>query len=246
VAKTVDVSLGIVGSGTVVDPRYDLRADWDEADSSSFRYIRNKPSLIGDVQVNRSSVVQNGVANIPIGSTSQYGVYKVSNAYGTNVYNGCLQVVRASDASVKSGSGSGRPIVPDVQHSSAFYGLARAAGDSTQSASSNAVGVYTESAKSAISQMLGGAINISGTVINLTAKAGVRYICIGDVSQLTFTPSATGICDVRFTSGSTATVLTVPSTVLWPDWFDPTALEANTTYELNVMDGKYGAVATWS
>lgn len=244
--KTIQFSLSVSNKQLVVDPRYDLRADWDEADSSSFRYIRNKPSLIGDVQVNGSSVVQNGVANIPIGSTSQYGVYKVSNAYGTNVYNGCLQIMRASDASIKSGSGSGRPIVPDVQHAAAFYGLAKAAGDSTLSASSNPIGSYTEGAKSAISQMLGGAISISGTVISLTAKAGVRYICTMDVSELTFTPSATGICDVRFTSGSTATVLTVPSTVLWPDWFDPTALEANTTYEINVMDGVYGAVAIWS
>lgn len=88
-------------------------------------------------------------------------------------------------------------------------------------------------------------VTVSGSTPSITAQANTRYIC-GTVSTLTFTPSATGICDVRFTSGSTATVLTVPSTVRWPDWFDPTALEANTTYELNVMDGVYGAVAIWS
>jgi hypothetical protein len=88
-------------------------------------------------------------------------------------------------------------------------------------------------------------VTVSGSTPSITATANTRYIC-GTVTTLTFTPSQSGICDVRFTSGSTATVLTVPSTVLWPDWFDPTALEANTVYEINIMDGKYGAVATWS
>lgn len=88
-------------------------------------------------------------------------------------------------------------------------------------------------------------VTVSGSTPSITAQANTRYIC-GTVTTLTFTPSATGICDVRFTSGSTATVLTVPSTVLWPDWFDQTALEANTRYEINIMDGIYGAVAAWS
>ena len=88
-------------------------------------------------------------------------------------------------------------------------------------------------------------VTVTGSTPSITATANTRYIC-GTVSTLTFTPSASGICDVLFTSGSTATVLTVPSTVLWPDWFDPTVLEANTRYEINIMDGIYGAVAAWS
>lgn len=88
-------------------------------------------------------------------------------------------------------------------------------------------------------------VTVSGSTPSITAQTNTRYIC-GTVSTLTFTPSETGICDVIFQSGSTATVLTVPSTVLWPDWFDPTALEANTVYELNVLDGVYGAVAIWT
>ena len=49
----------------------------------------------------------------------------------------------------------------------------------------------------------------------------------------------------RFTSGSTATVLTVPNTVKWPDWFSGT-LEANRVYEINIMDGIYGVVMSWA
>ena len=86
---------------------------------------------------------------------------------------------------------------------------------------------------------------VSGTTPSITARADHRYKC-GEVSTLSFTPSATGCCDVIFTSGSTPTVLTVPNTVKFPDWFDATSLDANTVYEINVLDGVYGAVATWT
>ena len=86
---------------------------------------------------------------------------------------------------------------------------------------------------------------MSGATPTITAATNTRYIC-GEVTLLNFTPSVSGICDVRFTSGSTATVLTVPNTVKFPDWFDPTSLETNTVYEINVLDGVYGAVMTWA
>lgn len=87
-------------------------------------------------------------------------------------------------------------------------------------------------------------VNVSGTTPTITAQADTRYIC-GEVATLDFTPSASGICDVVFTSGATATVLTVPSTIKWANGFDPTSLDANTTYELNVMDG-LGVASAWT
>ena len=45
--------------------------------------------------------------------------------------------------------------MPVKQHRSVFYGLACAAGDTTQSESSNPVGQYTDEAKAAIRAMLG-------------------------------------------------------------------------------------------
>lgn len=90
---------------------------------------------------------------------------------------------------------------------------------------------------------VGSVVTVSGTTPTITALSGVRYIC-GEVSTLDITPCASGICDIVFTSGSTATVLTLPSTVKFPDGaFTP---EANTTYELNIMDGVYGAVMAWT
>jgi hypothetical protein len=69
------------------------------------------------------------------------------------------------------------------------------------------------------------------------------------VATLDIVTPASGIVDVVFTSGSTPTVLTVVpptgQTLKWANGFDPTALEANTTYEINVCDG-LGVVASWT
>lgn len=85
---------------------------------------------------------------------------------------------------------------------------------------------------------------VSGASPTITAQANHRYIC-GEVTSISITPCASGICDVVFTSGSTVTVLTLPSTVKMPEWWDGTC-EANTVYEINVMDGIYGTVMAWT
>ena len=87
-------------------------------------------------------------------------------------------------------------------------------------------------------------VNVEGTTPVITAAKNTMYVC-GTLETLSFTPSATGISAIRFTSGSTATVLTVPNTVKWPDWFSGT-LEANRVYEINIMDGIYGVVMSWA
>lgn len=202
---------------------------------------------ISDVQINGTSVVTNGVAEIPFMSGSNYGVARLDNDYGVGIgVVHQLTIQKARDVTIKAGTGTGSlymPIVPFTQHQAVFYGLAKAAGDTTQSASSNAVGTYTEEAKSAISDMLNGAVQVSGTTPTITALSGVRYVC-GEVATLDITPCASGICDIVFTSGSTATVLTLPSTVKFPDGaFTP---EADTTYEINILDGVYGAVMAWT
>lgn len=90
---------------------------------------------------------------------------------------------------------------------------------------------------------------VTGSTPSIAAQADHRYIC-GEVSTLAITTPASGIIDIVFESGSTPTVLTVtpPSgmTMKWANGFDPTALEANTVYEINIMDGVYGVAAAWT
>jgi len=92
-------------------------------------------------------------------------------------------------------------------------------------------------------------VTVSGATPTINALPGVRYIC-GEVSTLDITLPASGIIDVVFHSGSTPTVLTVTPptgmTMKWANGFDPSALEADTTYEINIMDGCLGVAGTWS
>lgn len=87
-------------------------------------------------------------------------------------------------------------------------------------------------------------VNIAETTPTIVAEEGTQYIC-GEVSTLSFTPCNSGICDIIFESGSIATVLTIPNTLKFPEWFDSTTLETNMIYEINVMNGTYGTVISW-
>lgn len=206
-------------------------------------YVTPQEEPVTDIKINGTSAVQNGIANIPLASTNSPGVSGLKQWGGLKTDNGNLYVEVASDAHVKAGTSLYTPIVPGRQHAAAFYGLAKAAGDTTQAQSENVVGTYTDNAKAAIYDMLNAPVTVSGTTPTITAKSGISYVC-GEVSTLTITLPASGIFDVRFTSGSTPTVLTA-SGVTWPEWFDSTNLEADTVYELNISDG-YGVVATWA
>lgn len=114
-------------------------------------------TAVTDVQLNGTSVVTNGVANVPIASSSNLGVVKSESGYGIFINNqtGRLYTDKATTNQAKAGTDQFRPIVPYNQHESAFYGLAKASGNTDQSSSSNAVGTYTEDAKVKIQKMLG-------------------------------------------------------------------------------------------
>ena len=208
--------------------------------------------VVQDVQVNGVSVLDaQGVANVPVASTNNPGAVRVSSTYGTQMLGSnsdTIGFVLAGDSDIKGGTNAYKVVNPGRVHVAAFYGLAKAAGDTSQSQSSNAVGTYTEAAKSAIHDMLSAPVPVTGTTPTITALSGIQYVC-GEVATLDITLPASGIVDVVFTSGSTPTVLTITPptgvTVKWANGFDPTALEANTTYELNIKD-ELGVAVGWT
>ena len=113
---------------------------------------------------------------------------------------------------------------------------------STDVATQSANGLMSSADKTKL-DAVGSVVTVSGTTPTITALSGVRYVC-GEVATLDITPCVSGICDVIFTSGSTATVLTLPNTVKFPDGaFTP---EVNTIYEINILDGVYGVVMAWT
>lgn len=86
-------------------------------------------------------------------------------------------------------------------------------------------------------------VTVSGTDPVITAATNTRYVC-GECATLSFTPSATGICNVHFVSGTTATILTLPNTVKMPGWWSGT--EASKTYEICIVDGVWAVVTAWA
>ena len=204
---------------------------------------------VSDVQIDGTSILSNGVANIKKASTTTLGAIMI----GTGLSIGATGILRPNGGSAsdrKAGTNMYIPTVMSTQHESTFYGLAKAAGDTTMPSSSNAVGTYTEEAKNAIRAMLGvtdsaGGMNVvtlTGTNITQTAAENTMYKC-GELAELTFTAPASGITAVRFSSGSTPTVASFPG-VTWLGDFDPDNLISNVTYEINILDGV--GVAGWA
>ena len=93
--------------------------------------------------------------------------------------------------------------------------------------------------------------NITGSTPSIIGTANNRYIC-EECSTLSIVAPESGCIDVVFESGSTPTVLTVTSAksgvsaIKWPAWFDEDNLDANVTYEINILDGEFGVVTSWT
>lgn len=141
----------------VVDDKYEKPPTGIPASDLATGVIPTVP--VQDVQVNGTSVLDvQGVANIPVAGTSsdKVGVVFGSGGYGIGVgATGMVFVQKSSSNDIKTGTQQYKPIVPYSQHESIFYGLAKVAGDTTQSSSSNTVGTYTPEALKAIRKMLG-------------------------------------------------------------------------------------------
>lgn len=225
--------------------------DYIDINLKSYAKKSELPTIpVSDVQINGNSIINNGTANIPIGNSETYGVFKTNSANGIFSDNGTLAINNASESDIKTGTEELKPVTPNREHTAVFYGLAKVAGDTTQSQSNNAVGTYTSEAKTAIKQMLdihdtidSFVENVTGTDVTITGQPSYRYNC-GEVYSLTVTPPSSGTIDFRFTSGSTPTVLTLPQTVKMPEWW--VEVEANTIYEMCITDGIYCGVMSWA
>lgn len=88
---------------------------------------------------------------------------------------------------------------------------------------------------------IGRSVRISGKDISILPEAGVAYKCEA-LTSLTLTGfPESGSFFVVFTSGTPATVMSVPNTLHMPEEF---SVEENTRYEINVRDG-FALCAGW-
>ena len=133
---------------------------WTDADSMEIaypvdtkKYIDAGSSNVKDVQLIDTSILVNGVANIPRMTSSVSGVAKVGNGLGMSS-SGQLRINAAGDSYLKAGTDLYYPVVSGKQHVSAFYALAKLAGVDLANETVT-LGQYPDAAKIAIQKMLG-------------------------------------------------------------------------------------------
>lgn len=173
------------------------------------------------------------------------GVVKIKDVQGIGMTSTkYLTIKSATSASIKAGSNINQPIIPEKQHESVFYGLAKASGDTTQSVSRNAVGTYTDEAKTSIKNMLGIDLSNKADKIEVIENTDVtelqpnKYYKWGEVASLSLTLGTPidGILNeymFEFVSGATPTTLTLPDTVKWETI---PSIEANKRYQISIVN----------
>ena len=111
---------------------------------------------ISDVQINSTSIVSSGTANIPLAANGTPGVIQLDNvsSCGLAVSNGVLVTQAATDYQLLHSANNFQPIVPGVQHKSVYYGLSKLAGVDLANESVT-VGTYPATSQAAICSMVG-------------------------------------------------------------------------------------------
>lgn len=113
---------------------------------------------VQDVQVNGSSILNQGVANVPYASGSAVGVVKVNGDFGTSMRSSpndnTIMLQRAATDDIQAGVQRYKPITPSMVDVATFFGLSRVAGVDLKNETVT-LGQYPDPAKAAIKRMLG-------------------------------------------------------------------------------------------
>ena len=125
---------------------------WSDAGNITLTYPVNLKGYIDSI----NNLTDNYVKYTDYATNDTCGVVKTNGAFGILTDNtGLLKLVQPTDTEIQTATGMYKVITPYSQHKAAFYGLAKAAGDTTQASSTNSVGNYTQDAKTSIQDMLG-------------------------------------------------------------------------------------------
>lgn len=157
VAKEDITALGIPGSQPDVSGFYTKPVTGIPASDLADGVI---PSIaVTDVQINGTSILNNGVANIPRASSSNFGAVKVSRGYGIYITSGPsggnLMISGPTSSEIKLAESSYKPVTVDKQHEAVYYALAKLAGANMASISDETIGVYPEAQIQAIQKLFG-------------------------------------------------------------------------------------------
>ena len=242
---TKNPSSGVVDLGTVLTAHQDISGKADKsslatvATSGSYNDLSNKPTIpsavtettvsgwgftknsgtITKVQANGTDVASSGTANIPAASTSAYGVTKLSSAT-----NSTSTSLAATASAVKAAY----DLANGKQNKLTSGTNIKTVNNTSLLGSGN---IAISPAYSLVSK------GTSGTTATLSPNT---FYVWGTVSSLTLTfgTEVSGVANeylFQFTSGTTATTLSLPSTVKWVGGEAP-AIEAGKTYQISILN----------
>lgn len=175
----------------------DLFTEWVYVNNAWEMFGSMKIDLSGyltDVKVNDTSIVENGVANIPIAGANSLGLMKVGSGLIVSS-SGVVKTFPSDNNLNKIGTNNERSITPFTQHSSTFYGLAKAAGHDEKD-STLPLGQYSDEAKSSIQDMLDIPSNSELKEIKDSKADVIVESASGDIASF-MTPAETNIKSLK-------------------------------------------------
>ena len=215
-----------ISGGTGSSITEDTISDWG--------FTKNA-GTITQIKANGTSIATSGIANIPAASTSAYGVTKLSSSTSST-----STTLAATASAVKSAydlaNGKQEKLTSGTNIKTINGQSILGSGNITisgGSSSNGGNGAYAE-------------VNHGTSDTTFTLTSNTFHIW-NEVSSLTLTLSeeTAGVANeytFQFTSGSTATTLTLPDNIKWSNEFN---IEANKIYQISILNG-LGSVLSWN
>lgn len=165
------------------------------------------------VQVNGTNLTKdiNNNVNIPVGTSSVLGVYKVNPNQGVSAFSsGDLCIISASEQEITAKTQSYKPIVPNKLDIAVREGLGNNSltwTDAYKESARNTIGAEAQATIQTLSAT--DSITLSDNTIYNGGEQTALTIALPDTVDVSF------ICEIDFTSGTTPSTLSYPNTIKW-------------------------------
>lgn len=239
---TKNPTSGVVDLGTVITSHQDISGKQDKLMSGTNIKTINNTSILGSgnisitggsgtitgVSANGTSIATSGVANIPAATTSKYGVTQLSSST-SSTSTSLAATPSAVKAAYDLANGKQDKLVSGTNIKTINGTSILGSGNITISGGSSSGG------SGAYAQVNHGT---SDTTFTLTPNT---FHVWDEVASLTLTLGSeqSGVANeyvFQFTSGATATSLTLPDDIKWANDSAPTIAE-NEIYQISVLNG---------
>lgn len=218
--KYTKPSTGIIKN----DLASDVQTSLGKADTALQSYTEQYKGTITGVSANGTSVATSGVANIPAASTSAYGVTKLSSA--TNSTSTSLAATASAVKAAYDLANSYKGTVTGVK----VNGTTKTPSSGTVDLGTVITDISGKADKIAV-------VNHGTSSTTFTLTPNVLHVW-GAVTKLTITLGTANNATLdefmfQFTSGSTATNLSLPNTI---KWIAEPNIEANKIYQCSIIN----------